>query len=131
MPPSADNDHRLEARPLTAEDEHEFEKFKQGLRKLASYYRDRLARAEAALAALEGKPSSVEPRLNRAIKDFLARAGAPQTREEIKTELIRAGVVSASTADGARVDRSLRQCVNAATLAEQDGKFHLPPRNAP
>ena len=127
MPPSADRENRPPLpSPTGGDEEREFEKFTQGLRKLVAYYRDKLARAEAALAALEGKPSSAEPRLNRAIKDFLARAGAPQTREEIKTELIRTGVVTASTVDGARVDRSLRQCANAATLVEQDGKFQLP-----
>jgi hypothetical protein len=109
------------------EDERELEKFKQGLRKLIAYHREKLTRAETALAALEGKPArTTEPRLNKAIKDLLAKAGAARTREEIRAELMAAGIITDSITDRSRLDRSLRQCVNAHTLAEVAGKFAVP-----
>jgi hypothetical protein len=117
----------LELPARLQEDEREFENFKQGLRKLIAHHRDKLTKAEAALAALEGRGSpTAEPRLNKAIKELLARKGVPMGREEIRTELLDAGVVVHTKMDHARVDRSLRQCVNAATLVERDGKFALP-----
>jgi hypothetical protein len=124
MPPLADNEKDPEV--STRDEEREFETVRQGLRKMAAYYRDKLAKAEIALAALEGKsrPSS-EHRLNKAIKELLARRGA-LTQEEIRTELLNARLIVNTRAGRARVDRSLRQCVNAATLAERDGKFALP-----
>ena len=129
MPLSADDNKKDDGELASrfAEEEHEFEVFKQGLRKLVAFYRDKLAKADAALAALEGKtqPSS-EPRVNKAIKNLLATKKVPLTRDEIRAELLAAGVVSDTITDRARVDRSLRQCVNAATLVEQDGKFELP-----
>jgi hypothetical protein len=128
MPRSADDtspDHNHAGTAPLAEDEHEFEKFKQGLRKLIAFYRDKLARAEAALGALEGKSTTAEPRLNKTIKDLLAKTG-PLTRDEVMAELLRASLVADTVAGRSRVDRSLRQCVNAATLVEQDGKFNLP-----
>jgi len=108
-----------------AEEEREFEKFKQGLRKLIAFYRDKLARAEAALGALEGKSVTAEPRLNKTIKDLLAKTGA-LTRDEVIAELLRTSLIADTVAGRSRVDRSLRQCVNASTLVEHSGKFDLP-----
>jgi len=126
MPPLDENDKDRELATRFKDDEREFESFKQGLRKLVAFYRDKLAKAEAALAALEGKshPSS-EQRLNKAIKELLARRGA-LTQEEIRAELLEARLVADTRAGRARVDRSLRQCVNAATLLEREGRFQLP-----
>jgi len=131
MPRSTDDnsaDHGHAGLAPLAEEEREFEKFKQGLRKLIAFYRDKLARAEAALGALEGKSTTAEPRLNKTIKDLLARTG-PLTRDEVMAELLRASLIADTVAGRSRVDRSLRQCVNAATLMENDGKFDLPARN--
>jgi hypothetical protein len=118
-------DHGRAGLAPLAEEEREFEKFKQGLRKLIAFYRDKLARAEAALGALEGKSTTSEPRLNKTIKDLLAKTG-PLTRDEVMAELLRSSLVADTVAGRSRVDRSLRQCVNAATLTENDGKFDLP-----
>ena len=131
MPRSTDDnsaDHGHAGLAPLAEEEREFEKFKQGLRKLIAFYRDKLARAEAALGALEGKSTTAEPRLNKTIKDLLARTG-PLTRDEVMAELLRASLIADTVAGRSRVDRSIRQCVNAATLMENDGKFDLPARN--
>jgi hypothetical protein len=128
MPRSTDDnsaDHGHAGLAPLAEEEREFEKFKQGLRKLIAFYRDKLARAEAALGALEGKSTTAEPRLNKTIKDMLAKQG-PRTRDQILAELLSASLVANTVAGRSRVDRSLRQCVNAATLVERDGKFELP-----
>lgn len=128
MPRSEDEnsaDHGRTGLAPLAEEEREFERFKQGLRKLIAFYRDKLARAEAALGALEGKSVTSEPRLNKTIKDLLAKTG-PLTRDEVLAELLRASLVADTVAGRSRVDRSLRQCVNAATLIEHDGKFDLP-----
>jgi hypothetical protein len=111
--------------PQLAEQEREFEKFQQGLHRLVAFYRDKLARAESALSALEGRSVSAEPRLNKTIKDMLAKQG-PRTRDQILAELLSASLVANTVAGRSRVDRSLRQCVNAATLVERDGKFELP-----
>lgn len=126
MPRLAENDKDPEFSTRFKDDEREFETFKQGLRKLVAFYRDKLAKAEAALAGLEGKSHpSPEQRLNKAIKELLARRG-PMTQEEIRAELLDAHLIVDTRAGRARVDRSLRQCVNAATLVEREGKFHLP-----
>jgi hypothetical protein len=128
MPRSVEKDKLLLHLPARMqEDEREFEAFKQGLRKLVSYHRDKLTKAELALAGLEGRGSATaEPRLNKAIKELLGRKG-PLAPEEVRAELLNAGIIVETKMDRARVYRSLKQCVNADTLVEHDGKFALPP----
>jgi hypothetical protein len=126
MPRSADDNGYVSLSSQVAEGDREFEKFRQGLRKLVAYHREKLARAEAALAALQGKAApAAPPRINKAVKDYLAKDGGAHTRADIKAALLRAGVISDSKADSSRLDRSLAQCVNARTLVERDGKFEL------
>ena len=48
MPRLAENDKDPELNARFKDDEREFETFKQGLRKLVAYYRDKLAKAETA-----------------------------------------------------------------------------------
>jgi hypothetical protein len=93
---------------------------------MVAFYRDKLTKTEAALAALEGRVSMpAEPRVNKAIKEFLAQAG-PHTQQEVLAEMQRSGVVGDSRMDRARVGRSLKQCVNSDTLVERNGKFSVP-----
>jgi hypothetical protein len=126
MPRSADENGYASLSSQFVEGDREFEKFRQGLRKLVAYHREKLARAEAALAALEGKKAApAAPRINKAVKDFLAKTAGAHTRADIKAALLRAGVISDSKVDTSRLDRSLAQCVNARTLVERDGKFEL------
>ena len=110
---------------MPPEDEQELESYLQGLRRLVAYYRQKLTRAEHALAALEGKSSGgAKQRLNKVIKDMLAKAGVSKSREEIRAELMQMGLITDSITDRSRVDRSLRQCVNAQTLVEvRGGRF--------
>jgi hypothetical protein len=126
MPRSADENGYASLSSQVAEGDRGFDKFREGLRKLVAYHREKLARAEAALAALEGKKAAAAaPRINKAVKDFLGKTGGAHTRADIKAALLRAGVISDSKVDSSRLDRSLAQCVNAKTLLEQDGKFEL------
>ena len=117
--------------PQLAENEQEFEQYKGGLRKMVAFYRDKLTKTEAALAALEGRVTMpAEPRVNKAIKEFLAQAG-PHTHLEVLAEMMRSGIVTDVRGDRARVARSLKQCVNAGTLVEEGGKYAVPPDAAP
>jgi hypothetical protein len=71
-----------------------------------------------------------EPRVNKAIKEFLGQAG-PHTHQEVLAEMLRSGIVTDVRGDRARVARSLKQCVNAGTLVEEGGKYAVPPGAAP